>query len=320
MSTDNSQKQSVLEQLQQWSVIVADTGELDAIAQYRPMDATTNPSLLLKVAKDPQYSYLLQDALAQAKEKGETDIDRLCDRFAVIVGTKILALIEGRVSTEVPARLSYDTDATVARARSLIALYEEYGISSDRVLIKIAGTWEGIRAAEILEKSGIQCNITLIFNAAQAVASAEAGAFLISPFVGRILDWHKANRQFADADPAKDPGVISVRGIYDYFKAKDYSTIVMGASFRNTGEIMALAGCDRLTISPALLAELSEDTRPLSRVLSPETITDVASIDTSEAEFRWQLENDAMAHFKLAEGIRKFHADYLSLQAALKAL
>lgn len=318
MSNDVAGNTSVLEQLQDMSVIVADTGELDAIAKYRPLDATTNPSLLLKVAKDPQYTHLLQDAIKEAKDT--SDIESLCDRFAVMVGTKILALIEGRVSTEVPARLSFDTEATVARARSLIEMYAQNGIGPERVLIKIAGTWEGIRAAEILEKSGIQCNITLIFNAVQAVASAEAGAFLISPFVGRILDWHKANRDFKDADPAKDPGVVSVRGIYDYFKAKDYKTIVMGASFRNTGEIMALAGCDRLTISPALLGELEEDKTKLSRALSPENKVEITSISTDEPEFRWQLDNDEMAHFKLAEGIRKFHADYLSLQAAIKAL
>jgi transaldolase len=318
MST-NVTDRSVLEQLQQWSVIVADTGELDAIARYRPMDATTNPSLLLKVAKDPQYAHLLEDALSQAKEKGETDIERLCDRYAVIVGVKILALIEGRVSTEVPAKLSYDTEATVARARAIIDLYNEHGIGPERVLIKIAGTWEGIRAAEILEKSGIQCNITLIFNAIQAAASAEAGAFLISPFVGRILDWHKANRDFNDTDPNNDPGVISVRGIYEYFKANDYNTIVMGASFRNTGEIMALAGCDRLTIAPALLAELSKDVRPLSKILSPEKIGQVEKLDVTEPAFRWQLDSDEMAHCKLAEGIRKFHADYLSLQTAIQS-
>lgn len=318
MPGDLSPNPSVLEQLQQWSVIVADTGELDAIEKYRPLDATTNPSLLLKVAQDAHYAHLLQDAIKHSKN--ETDIDALCDRFAVNVGTKILALIEGRVSTEVPARLSYDTQATVARARAIIDLYAEHGIGPERVLIKIAGTWEGIRAAEILEKSGIQCNITLIFNAIQAVASAQAGAFLISPFVGRILDWHKANRAFDDTDPTNDPGVISVRGIYEYFKSQNYNTIVMGASFRNIGEIKALAGCDRLTIAPALLAELTEDKSPLTRVLSPENVSQASVLETSEPEFRWQLEHDEMAHFKLAEGIRKFHADYLSLQSAIKAL
>ncbi|MEJ2755664.1 MAG: transaldolase family protein, partial [Gammaproteobacteria bacterium] len=256
----------------------------------------------------------------------DDDVDTVCDRFAVLVGRKIIELITGRVSTEVPARFSFDTDATVAKARTLIDLYNAEGIATDRVLIKVAGTWEGIRAAEILEKSGIQCNVTLIFNAAQAAASAEAGAYLISPFVGRILDWHTAHRGFSDPNPAHDPGVISVRTIYHYFKTKGLNTIVMGASFRNTGEIIALAGCDRLTISPALLSELASDhetiiTRQLSPTGETQAVTgiDVTNIDTDEPDFRWQLNHDEMAHFKLAEGIRKFHSDYEALRAAIKA-
>lgn len=304
---------SKLEQLKQFTTVVADTGDLDAIARLQPVDATTNPSLLLKAATLPRYAELL----SQAVGAGQGDLGLACDHFAVAVGQEILKVIPGRISTEVDARLSFDTEATLRRAERLIGLYEKAGIGRERVLIKIASTWEGIRAAEQLEKAGVQTNLTLLFAFAQAQACADAGVFLISPFVGRIYDWYKKaeGRDFAGAE---DPGVQSVSRIYDYYKANGYDTVVMGASFRNLGQIEALAGCDRLTISPDLLQKLTEDDGSLSRQLTPGAASQPRqSLD--ESAFRWALNEDAMATEKLAEGIRLFARDQEKLEALLTA-
>lgn len=304
-----------LEQLKQYSEIVADTGDIEAIRRYKPTDATTNPSLLLKAAQLPAYSPLVDEALAKTDS-----IAAACDYLAVSIGCKILEIVPGRISTEVDARLSFNTQASINKARSLIDLYETQGISKDRVLIKLASTWEGIRAAEVLEKEGINCNLTLLFSFAQAAACADAGVFLISPFVGRILDWYKANTDKKEYAPFEDPGVKSVTAIYNYYKQHNYSTVVMGASFRNCGEIEALAGCDRLTISPALLEELHNDNGTLERVLSPENTGEaIAKTDVSEAQFRFDLNEDAMATEKLAQGIRQFVVDQVNLEQLLKA-
>ncbi|WNO11543.1 transaldolase [Teredinibacter sp. KSP-S5-2] len=300
-----------LEQLKTYSDVVADTGDIEAIKRYQPLDATTNPSLLFKAAQLEQYAPLLNDALAKANG----DVKEAADYLAVAIGCEILKIVPGRVSTEVDARLSFDTEATIAKAHRLISLYEEAGISKDRVLIKIASTWEGIRAAEVLEKEGINCNLTLLFSFAQAVACAEAGAYLISPFVGRILDWYKANTDKKEYAPMEDPGVVSVTQIYNYYKQHGYKTIVMGASFRNTGELEALAGCDRLTISPQLLGELEADTGNLERVLSEDkTGESQPKVSQTEAEFRFAMNDDPMATDKLADGIRNFVADQINLE------
>ena len=259
-----------LDSLRSMTVVVADTGDIDAIKKYQPQDATTNPSLILSASALPQYAPLIDEAVAYAKAQSADKTQQLIDaedKLAVNIGLEILKIVPGRISTEVDARLSYDTQATVEKARKLIALYNAAGISNDRILIKIASTWQGIRAAEILEKEGINCNLTLLFSEAQARACAEAGVYLISPFVGRILDWYKANTDKKEYAPAEDPGVISVTKIYNYYKEYGYKTVVMGASFRNVGEIIELAGCDRLTIAPALLKELQENTTPLVRKL-----------------------------------------------------
>ena len=304
---------SKLEQLKQFTTVVADTGDLDAIARLQPVDATTNPSLLLKAATLPRYA----DLLGQAVSAGQGDLGLACDHFAVAVGQEILKVIPGRISTEVDARLSFDTDATLRRAERLIGLYEKAGIGRDRVLIKIASTWEGIRAAEQLEKTGVQTNLTLLFAFAQAQACADAGVFLISPFVGRIYDWYK-KAEGRDFVGSEDPGVQSVTRIYDYYKANGYDTVVMGASFRNLGQIEALAGCDRLTISPDLLQRLAEDDGQLSRQLQPGASGEPRqSLD--EGAFRWALNEDAMATEKLAEGIRLFARDQEKLEALLAA-
>lgn len=302
---------SKLDQLKQYTTVVADTGDLDAIARLKPVDATTNPSLLLKAAAMPRYSELLDSAVAGAG----SDLGLACDRFGVAVGQEILKVIPGRISTEVDARLSFDTDATLRRAERLIGLYEETGIGRERVLIKIASTWEGIRAAEQLERMGIQTNLTLLFNFAQAAACADAGVFLISPFVGRIYDWYK-KAEGRDYVGAEDPGVQSVSRIYRYYKANGYQTVVMGASFRNLGQIEALAGCDRLTISPELLQKLADDQGTLERNLAPGSDAE-ARVVLDEAAFRWQLNEDAMATEKLAEGIRLFTRDQEKLEALL---
>ncbi|AFM33073.1 MULTISPECIES: transaldolase [Stutzerimonas] len=305
---------SKLEQLKQFTTVVADTGDIDAIARLKPVDATTNPSLLLKAAAMPRYA----DDLANAMKQCHGDIGLACDLFAVAVGKQILELIPGRISTEVDARLSFDTQAMVQRGERLIGLYEQAGISRERVLIKIASTWEGIRAAEQLEKAGIQTNLTLLFSFTQAVACAEAGVFLISPFVGRIYDWYKKH-EGRDYQGAEDPGVQSVSRIYDYYKAHGYKTVVMGASFRNVGQIEALAGCDRLTISPELLGDLAAASGALERKLQPGRESE-ARISLDEKSFRWGLNEDAMATEKLAEGIRQFARDQEKLEALLAKL
>lgn len=324
MATQSSELQpgsDKLSQLKQMTPVVADTGDLEAIRRYRPQDATTNPSLLLKAAGAPACRTLIAQAIEQGRRQGGDSAEQLAwaaDRLAVAVGKEILDIIPGRVSTEVDARLSFDTAASIDKARRLIDLYEQAGVGRERVLIKLASTWEGIRAAETLQREGIDCNMTLLLSFPQAVACAEAGAFLISPFVGRILDWYKAQtgRDYQGAD---DPGVQSVTRIYNYYKQHGYDTIVMGASFRNTGEIEALAGCDRLTISPQLLEELQADTSPLERRLSPDKLTmDQEKISLDEPGFRWRLNEDAMATEKLAEGIRRFAADQVKLENLLR--
>ncbi|MEX6503358.1 transaldolase [Pseudomonas zhanjiangensis] len=302
---------SKLDQLKQFTTVVADTGDFDAIARLKPVDATTNPSLLLKAAALPRHQALLKQALSA----GQGDLGLACDHFAVTVGQEILQLIPGRISTEVDARLSFDTQATLRRAERLIELYEQAGVSRDRVLIKVASTWEGIRAAEQLERAGIQCNLTLLFSFAQAQACADAGVFLISPFVGRIYDWYKM-AEGRDYIGAEDPGVQSVTRIYNYYKANNYATVVMGASFRNLGQIEQLAGCDRLTISPDLLQQLSDDQGALTRKLAPGAAGEACqSLD--ESQFRWALNEDAMATEKLAEGIRLFARDQEKLEKLL---
>lgn len=309
-----------LDSLRNMTVVVADTGDIDAIKKYQPQDATTNPSLILSASALPQYSPLIDEAVEYAKAQSNDKAQQLIDaedKLAVNIGLEILKIVPGRISTEVDARLSYDTQATVEKARKLIALYNAAGISNDRILIKIASTWQGIRAAEILEKEGINCNLTLLFSEAQARACAEAGVYLISPFVGRILDWYKANSDKKDYAPAEDPGVISVTKIYNYYKEYGYNTVVMGASFRNVGEITELAGCDRLTIAPALLKELQENSIALIRKLEYKGEVKAKPQPLSEADFYWQHNSDPMAVEKLAEGIRKFAIDQGKLEAML---
>ena len=311
-----------LDSLRSMTVVVADTGDIDAIKKYQPQDATTNPSLILSASALPQYAPLIDEAIAYAKAQSADKAQQLIDaedKLAVNIGLEILKIVPGRISTEVDARLSYDTQATVEKARKLIALYNEAGISNDHILIKIASTWQGIRAAEILEKEGINCNLTLLFSEAQARACAEAGVYLISPFVGRILDWYKANTDKKEYAPAEDPGVISVTKIYNYYKEYGYKTVVMGASFRNVGEIIELAGCDRLTIAPALLKELQENSTALVRKLDYKGEVKAKPQPLTEAEFYWQHNSDAMAVEKLAEGIRKFAVDQEKLEAMLSA-
>jgi len=312
---------SSMDSLKKLSIIVADTGDIEAIRKYQPQDATTNPSLILKAAQIEDYAPLINQALAYAKANSndkQQQIQAGCDMLAVNIGKEILTTIPGRISTEVDARLSYDTDASVAKARQLINMYNNAGISNDRILIKIASTWEGIRAAEILEKEGINCNLTLLFSFAQARACAEAGAFLISPFVGRIMDWYKAKegREFA---PCEDPGVLSVTKIYNYYKEHGYNTVVMGASFRNIGEILEIAGCDRLTIAPQLLQQLEELDVEVPRKLGLATALKTRPVPMTQAEFLWEHNQDAMAVEKLAEGIRNFAIDQGKLEAMIEA-
>jgi transaldolase len=316
---------SVLEQLKNFTTIVADSGDFESIAQYKPQDATTNPSLILAAAQKPQYAPLIEDAVKYAQSKNVSDAEKLelaTDKLLVNFGTEILKIVPGRVSTEVDARLSFDTQATVAKALSLIKLYADNGIDKKRILIKIASTWEGIQAAHILEtQHDIHCNLTLLFGFAQAVACAEAGVTLISPFVGRILDWYKKSTG-QEYTASSDPGVESVTKIYNYYKKYGYKTIVMGASFRNTGEIEELAGCDFLTISPALLGSLQKDEKTLERKLSPDNAqaTDLEKVSffTNEKAFRWEMNQDAMATEKLSEGIRNFAKDGVKLENMLK--
>ncbi|KAI9145031.1 transaldolase [Paraphysoderma sedebokerense] len=311
---------SVLEQLAKMTTVVADTGDFEAIAQYKPTDATTNPSLILAAAQKPQYAKLIDSALEWAKTKSNKkheQVEWALDKLLINFGVEILKIVPGRVSTEVDARLSFDKDATIEKARRLIGLYAEQGISKDRVLIKIASTWEGIQAAHVLESEhGIHCNLTLLFSFAQAVACAEAGVTLISPFVGRILDWYKKSTG-KDYQAKEDPGVVSVSRIYNYYKAHGYKTIVMGASFRNIGEILELAGCDFLTISPTLLKELASLNDTIQRNLSVEKAKSAAAepkVELNESKFRWMLNEDAMATEKLSEGIRKFAEDAAKLE------
>ncbi len=307
-----------LDQLKQWTVVVADTGDFAGMKSYQPQDATTNPSLILKAAQMPEYAALVDKAVAAAKAKGVKDVSQVVDELLVTFGLEILKVVPGRVSTEVDARLSFDTEATVKKAREIIALYEKADIDRKRVLIKIASTWEGIKAAEILKQDGIRCNLTLLFSFAQAVACAEAGVQLISPFVGRIYDWYKAKNN-TDYTGEDDPGVQSVRRIYAYYKKFGYQTEVMGASFRNTNQIIQLAGCDLLTISPSLLEKLAAASEPMQRKLNPETAAQekIEKITLDEKAFRWLHNSDAMAVEKTAEGIRLFAADIEKLEADL---
>ena len=307
-----------LEQLKKFTVVVADTGDFAAMKQYAPRDATTNPSLILKVADKPEYSFILDKAIADNRNSGASGqklISQIMDDLLILFGCEILKILPGRVSTETDANLSFDTDALVAKAKRFIELYKQKGIGRERILIKIASTWEGIKAAEILQREGINCNMTLLFSLAQAIACAEAKAKLISPFVGRIMDWYKAKEK-KEFSPAEDPGVLSVKEIYAYYKKFGYSTEVMGASFRNVGEIQELAGCDLLTISPQLLDELQKSTAPLVRKLSPEIARDskIEKISLDEKKFRWMLNENAMATEKTAEGIRLFNADAVKLE------
>ena len=308
-----------LEQLKSMTTVVADTGDFEAIALYQPQDATTNPSLLLKAVQIEKYRPLAIETVNWAKGQGATDdvATVAADKLAVLIGAKLMEQVPGYVSTEVDARLSFDTLATVEKANHLLALYRDQGIDTSRVLIKIAATWEGIQAARILEEQGIKTNVTLVFSFAQARASAEAGAFLISPFVGRILDWYKADQPDADFNGANDPGVQSVTRIYNYFKEHGYNTIVMGASFRNISEIQELAGCDRLTISPGLLDELANNDAPLPRKLAPVDAPKAAAAALTEQTFRWDMNEEAMATDKLSQGIRQFAKDQVTLETML---
>jgi len=313
-----------LESLKQYTTIVADTGDIEAIARHRPQDATTNPSLLLKAAQMPAYRHLVDEAAELARQKDGDDrqmAEAFMDGLFVLFGMEILKLVPGRVSTEVDAGLSFDTEGTVAKARQLIARYAEKGIKRERILIKIASTWEGIRAAERLEKEGIHCNLTLLFSFAQAVACAEAGVTLISPFVGRIYDWYRKEYPDREIRPDEDPGVASVTRIYNYFKKYGYPTVVMGASFRNTGQILRLAGSDLLTISPDLLETLEQTEGAVPRRLDPEKAraTSEPKLHLDEKTFRWMHNEDAMATDKLAEGIRKFYADARKLEQFARA-
>ena len=313
---------SRLDQLKQFTTVVADTGDFESMKEYAPQDATTNPSLILQAAGQDEYRHLVEQAVSEFKDaETEGRVEAIIDRILILFGIEILKIVPGRVSTEVDARLSFDTEGTIAKARQLIAAYETEGISRDRILIKIASTWEGIRAAEILENEGIHCNLTLLFSFPQAVACAEAGVQLISPFVGRILDWYKASTG-KDYHGEDDPGVQSVREIYTYYKKFGYPTEVMGASFRNTGEIIALAGCDLLTISPKLLEELQNSTEPIEPALSSEAAqqADIGKTSFDEKSFRFALNEDAMATEKTAEGIRKFAADIVKLEDLVSSM
>ncbi len=311
---------SKLEQLRSMTTVVADTGDIEAVARLKPVDCTTNPTIVLKALGSPAFADKVKDAIAWGRKQGGQDdavVAAVADRMAIDVGAALAAIVPGRVSTEVDADLSFDTQASIAKAHQIIAAYKERGIERDRILIKLASTWEGIRAAEMLQKEGIDCNLTLLFSEAQAIACAEAKVFLISPFVGRILDWYKKSTG-QDYTAETDPGVVSVRQIYNYYKANGIGTIVMGASFRNTGEIEALAGCDRLTISPNLLDELDKDMGKLDRKLSPETFKAEPMRSLDEKQFRWMLNEDQMATEKLSDGIRLFAKDLVALRTMVK--
>lgn len=312
-----------LSQLKAMTTVVADTGDIEAIAKFQPQDATTNPSLLLKAASLDSYQHLLTASVEWAKTQSnnaQQQVIDAADKLSVLIGLEILKIVPGRISTEVDARLSFDTQASIAKAHKLIAMYNEAGISNDRILIKIASTWEGIKAAEQLEREGINCNLTLLFSFAQAQACAEANIYLISPFVGRILDWYKKDSGKSEYSACEDPGVVSVTSIYNFYKAKGYKTVVMGASFRNIGEILELAGCDRLTISPDLMDELANSNETIEQKLFHEQPTIAAEETLTQAQFRWQMNQDAMATEKLAEGIRNFAIDQDKLEQQLLAL
>jgi len=313
-----------LAQLSKFTVVVADTGDINSIKKYKPTDATTNPSLLYQAAQMPEYKELISDAIQYAKQfPAETQLENALDKLAVNFGTEILSIVPGLVSTEVDARLSFDTEASVAKARHLIKLYEQRGIKKERILIKLASTWEGLQAGKILEAEGIHVNMTLLFSIYQAVVAAEVGATLISPFVGRIFDWHKKARGVDHIDAKEDPGVQSVTTIYNYYKQHGYKTVVMGASFRNKGEIVELAGCDKLTIAPKFLDELQKSNDNLPIALTPENSKKAAALpkmELSEKTFRWGMNEDAMATEKLAEGIRLFAADSRKLEDVIKKL
>ncbi|NWK54291.1 transaldolase [Verrucomicrobiaceae bacterium N1E253] len=319
MSTANH-----LDQLKQFTTVVADTGDFASMEEYQPQDATTNPSLILQAASKPEYRPLVEQAISEHQSselKGSALVESVIDRILILFGVEILKIVPGRVSTEVDARLSFDTEGTVEKARQLIDLYEKEGVSRERILIKIAATWEGIRAAEELEKDGIHCNLTLLFSFAQAVACAEAGVQLISPFVGRIYDWYK-NKTGIDYQGGDDPGVQSVQKIYNYYKKFGYQTEVMGASFRNTSQITGLAGCDLLTISPRLLQTLQDTEGELKAKLTPESaaVSDLGKITLDEKAFRFMFNEDAMATEKTAEGIRSFSADIVKLEELIQSL
>ena len=311
---------TLLESLKKYTTVVADTGDIEAIARHRPQDATTNPSLLFHAAQMPAYRHLVDEAAKLAQEYGgshEAMAEEFIDSLFVLFGSEILKVVPGRVSTEVAASLSFDTTGTIAKARKLISLYEKKGVSRERILIKVASTWEGIRAAELLEKEGIHCNLTLLFSFAQAVACAEAGVTLISPFVGRIYDWYKKEGGGAEIPPDQDPGVKSVTRIYNHYKKYGYKTQVMGASFRNVNQIVRLAGCDLLTISPELLEQLEQTQGTLDRKLDPAKAAQACKDDRlhlDEKTFRWMHNEDAMGTDKLAEGIRKFNSDARRLE------
>lgn len=311
-----------LEQLKAMTSVVADTGDFEAIKLYNPEDATTNPSLILKAAQLPQYQALVTEAIAYGKDNGATQTEQLSsasDYLAVAIGREILNTIPGRISTEVDARLSFDKEASLAKAKQLVAMYEKAGVDKSKILIKLASTWEGISAAKELEQEGINCNLTLLFSFAQAKACAEANVFLISPFVGRILDWYKANTDKKEYESHEDPGVISVTEIYKYYKTHSYDTVVMGASFRNTGEILELAGCDKLTISPNLLEELEQAEGEVVVKLQDNFEKQTPPAPLTEAQFRWEMNQDAMATNKLSEGIRNFAIDQNKLEDMLLA-
>lgn len=311
-----------LDALKQLTVVVADSGDIESIRQFEPQDATTNPSLILKAAALPQYRPLIAEALNYARQQGgskATQLINASDKLAVNIGAEILKSVPGRISTEVDARLSFDRGMCVAKARKLIGLYQAQGIAKSRILIKLAATWEGIKAAEELEREGINTNLTLLFSFAQARACAEAGVFLISPFVGRIYDWYQAKQPTADYVAEQDPGVKSVRAIYAYYKQHRYQTVIMGASFRKVEQVLALAGCDRLTIAPNLLEQLKQSDQPIERQLTPSVEACHPPAPLAEAEFRWLHNQDAMAVEKLAEGIRLFAVDQQKLEDMLAA-
>lgn len=303
---------SALDQLRAMTTVVADTGDIEAVETYQPVDCTTNPSLVLLAFQNAALDEILSREINAGSEAG-WEPEKVAAELTIAIGTELSKLVPGRVSTEVDACLSFDTEASVTRAREIISGYQQRGVGKEKILIKLASTWEGIRAAEVLQAEGIDCNLTLLFSRVQAIACADAGAYLISPFVGRITDWYKKAEGRDTYAPEEDPGVKSVKSIYDYYKSNNISTIVMGASFRNAGQIKALAGCDNLTISPTLLDELNQDQAELPRQLSPQSASGVPPEAVDEARFRWELNADAMATEKLAEGIRKFHADHQKL-------